>query len=151
MQALIFSSKALVLRKFGSTNHTLNSIDTRNDTTFFLFVFFKPPTQKKCFCALSNADRICSSVQLYPTDFSSTPSATASWSQFPILSWSTPFLLIGFKVPSWKTIFRSSLFPFTCILVDPILLPLWYNKYNAQWRLLIYMVACRLNINIRNE
>ena len=148
MEALIFSSKALVLRKFGSTNHTLNSIDTRNDTNFFLFYSSNPPQKN---CALSNADRICSSVQLYPTDFSSTPSATASWSQFPILSWSTPFLLIGYQILSWKTMFRSSLFPFTCILVDPTLLPLWYNKYNAQWRLLIYMVACRLNINIRNE
>ena len=122
MQALIFSSKALVLRKFGSTNHTLNSIDTRNDTTCFLFYSLNPP-QKKCFCALSNADRICSSVQLYPTDFSSTPSATASWSQFPILSWSTPFLLIGFIVPSWKTIFRSSLFPFTCYWWTPYYSP----------------------------
>ena len=116
--------------------------------TFFFFILQTPHKKN---CALSNADRICSSVQLYPTDFSSTPSATASWSQFPILSWSTPFLLIGFKVPSWKTIFSSSLFPFTCLLVDPILLFLWYNKYNAQWRLLIYMVACRLNINIKNE
>ena len=53
MQALIFSSKALVLRKFGSTNHTLNSIDTRNDTTFFLFVFFKTPPPKKNVFALS--------------------------------------------------------------------------------------------------
>ena len=51
MQALIFSSKALVLRKFGSTKHTLNSIDTRNDTTCFLFYSLNPP--KKNVFALS--------------------------------------------------------------------------------------------------
>ena len=129
MQALIFSSKALVLRKFGSTNHTLNSIDTRNDTTFFLLVFFQlkfwilhicgqdrwftpptpptPPPKKnwirirmnKYFWALS---QMLIEFVVRSTDFSSTQSATASWSQFQIISGQRHFFWLDFKFSDGK-------------------------------------------------
>ena len=69
MQALIFSSKALVLRKFGSTNHTLNSIDTRNDTNFFLFYSSNPPQKKlrslKCWSNLQFGPTLSHRFQLH--------------------------------------------------------------------------------------